>query len=424
MLTMDEKAKTFVLNALTEKPLAIAETLRNVKSRRFFALELRHSMETSGQRIFILAGLRGSGKTTVLYQLLAETEAQNVAYFSCDELLSREIALEEVVSTLDIVKKESIGIRNKFLLLLDEVTYLPKWDLKLKTLGDSRPNLVIVATSSSSIPLKKTLELARRSCEIEALPLSFREYLVLKYSVTLTDGLAAAIRHKAGRESLEPEYVAVRTALGNLNLFGLYEEYVRHDLPFALTLSDHAYRDAVVGTVKRIIYEDLSKYEKFETPLLSAAEVLIQYLSTIPADGVKIATLAEVTGISKESVVKLLGAFEMAMLIRGVECAGRNRRYKKPRKWFFYSSSLRLILASPVSSPSDLTGNLREDSVFRHLLAWPGGIFYSHEADFIAGGLKFEVGGKKAARKDTVILGMDERIGVNRIPIPLFVLSA
>lgn len=418
---MDEKTKTFVINSLAETPKLIEETLKNVKHERFFVKELRDAMSTSGQRIFIIAGLRGTGKTTSLYQLFGNDES--IAYFSCDELLSQKIKLEEVVSALDLIKKQNIGMGKRFLLLLDEITYLENWDLLLKVISDKRPNLHIVATSSSALPLMKNKELTRRAYDIAALPLSFREYLALRYEIEIPDELAKKIREKLGKESLEGEYISVRSKLGNHNLFGLYEEYIRHDLPSALVLSDYAYENAVRKTLKRTIYEDFSKYERFESQLLVAADKLINYLSTIPADRVKITTLSEVSEVSKESVVKILETFELAMIVKGIEYGGRNRRFKKPKKWFFHSPSMRYLLAHHVLNEAGLVGNLREDSVFMHLYSIMDSIFYSHEADFIADGIKFEVGRNKKPRPGLLILSMDEGISVDRVPIPLFALS-
>lgn len=420
---MDERIRTFVINSLAQAPIISREYLKEVEFTRFFVKELKEAIGKSGQRIFLIAGLRGTGKTTALYQLFQEGDMENTAYFTCDELLSREMQLEDVITALDMVKRQSVGTGKRFLILLDEITYLDKWDLKLKVLSDKRPNLTIVATSSSSLPLKKTKELARRAYEISALPLSFREYLSLKHKIDIKDEISEKIRKKIGKESLEGEYISVRATMGNHDLFGLYEEYVHHDLPSALSLSDQAYADAVVKTLKRTIYEDFAKYGKFESKMLVAAEILVKYLATIPAEGVKISSLSEVCNVSKESIANLLDTLELSMVVKGVEHSGRNRKYKKPKKWFFYSSSMRHILASPVISSSEITGNLREDSVFRHLSSIFANLFYSHEADFIADGLEFEVGKNKKPRKGVVSLGIDEGIAVDRIPIPLFALA-
>jgi len=420
---MEERVKTFVLGSIADMPKIIEEELKGIGTTRFFVKELKDAISKSGQRIFLLAGLRGTGKTTALYQLFNSLDKDSVVYFSCDELLSRRINLEDVISAVDYIKKERIGMSKRFVLLLDEITYLPEWDLKLKVIRDKRPNLIIVATSSSVIPLKKTVELARRAYEIQVLPLSFREYLSLRYNINIPDELSNEIRKKIGKESLEGEYLKVLSLVGSYDLFALYEEYVKNDLPPSLKLSEIAYTDAINKIIKRTIYEDLSKYEKMETKMLGIAEALIKYLSTVPADGVKITTLSEIIGISKESVTKLLEVLELAMLIKGVEYEGRGRMFKKPKKWFFYSPSMRYVLASPVAGFADIVGNLREDSVFRHLAQMSKNIFYSHEADFIADGMRIEVGKGKPPKKDTVIFGMEEKIEKNRIPIPLALLG-
>ena len=211
--------------------------------------------------------------------------------------------------------------------------------------------------------------------------------------------------------------------IGSFDLLALYNDYVFHDLPASLKLSDDAYAQAVETMVKRVVYEDFSKYEKFEAKMLSSAETLIKYLSTIPADGVKISKLSEVVGISKESVSRLLAAFENAALIKGVEYKGRNRMYKKPRKWFFYSPSMRFILAAPVSNKAEIIGNAREDSVFRHLQEISKNVFYSHECDFITDEWNIEVGKNKKPRENAIAVNADQKISLNTIPLPLLALA-
>lgn len=424
MKELEEIGISFVINSLAERSKILEEELREIKSKRFFVSEVENALAKSGQRVILISGLRGTGKTTGMYQIFKEWPDENKAYFSCDELVSKGFSLEKIIEFLDYIQKEKIGLGKKFLLLLDEITYLKDWDLKLKILNDKRPHLFIIATSSSALPIRKTTELVRRSYEINVLPLSFREYLLLKYNLFIPLELSESIRKKIGKESLEDEYLKILSITGRYNLFALYEEYMTHDLPAALKLSEVAYTESVKKIIKRTIYEDFSKYERFETKMLNAAEVMINYISTVPADGVKISTLSEVVGVSKESIMNLLGTFENAMILKGIEYYGRNRMYKKPKKWFFYSSSMRSILASNVVDRSTIIGNCREDSVFRHLASFSKSIFYSHEIDFIADGLGIEIGGKaKKERSNALILGMDERITKNRMPIPLFALS-
>jgi len=62
--------------------------------------------------------------------------------------------------------------------------------------------------------------------------------------------------------------------------------------------------------------------------------------------------------------------------------------------------------------------------VFTHLFSVFNSVFYSHEADFIVNGLKVEVGKGKKKREGTVIFGMEEKVDVDRVPLPLALLLA
>ncbi|MEK6981965.1 MAG: AAA family ATPase [Candidatus Micrarchaeota archaeon] len=421
---MDDKIVNFISNSIAENVILAQEELKKITKRRFFVSNLEKAIKESGQRVILISGLRGTGKTTALYQIMESKNNDSITYLSADALVSRGISLEDAIEALDYIQKQNIGMSKQFLLLLDEVTYLENWDLKLKVLRDRRPNIIIIATSSSALPIKKTKELARRAFELHALPFSFREYLALKYDLVIPEELTLEIRNNIKKEEdCNPQYLKVLVIMKNYNLSAIYEEYVKQDMPFSLNLSDIAYKEAITELIKRTVYEDLAKYEKFSGEMLSSAEKMIKYLSTIPSDGVKISSLSEVIGISKESVVKILDALENSVLIKGITFEGRNRMLKKPKKWFFYSSSIRYYLALPIANIAELTGNSREGSVFRHLVESEPDLFYSHEADFIAGKLKFEVGKGKKQRDGTIMLDIDKTITKTRLYLPLFALS-
>lgn len=419
---MDERVVSFIISNLAAKRESAVHTLESIHNQRQFAYKLTTTIKESGLRVFLLSGLRGVGKTTALYDLFLNYKSMKSAYFSCDELFSQRISLEDMLNALDYVEREKVGISKPFLLLLDEITYLKQWDLSLKIISDNRPKLYIIATASSSLPLNNTKELARRAIVLNALPFSFREYLLLKYDVTISDELSNTIKNKIGKEGLEGEYLKVLSLMKGKDLLAVFDEYLQNDLPFSLLVSKEDYKKKVIeNIIKRVVYEDLSRFESYDSQLLPFAESMLTYLATVPCDGVKVLTLSQVIGISKESIVKILDSLERAMLIRGLEFEGRNRRFKKPKKWHFYSPSMRWLLAKSTTGSAELIGNLREDSALRHLEDL--NVFYSHEADFIANNLKIEIGGpSKKTREGTIIVSASEKISKHQIPLPLFAL--
>jgi predicted AAA+ superfamily ATPase len=426
-------AENFAANAIAEFPSFVEMRLRGITHRRAFAdgigEKIRNFRAGKGMRIIILYGLRGTGKTTALLQIAAQ-DRDGLFFVRGDELGANKVDLFEFVDALDKISRETIGLKAKNILIIDEVTYIPEWALKIKVLHDKRPNLLIIATSSSSMALSISPDLARRGAEVMATPLTFREYLLLKQAIDIPDRLAAKIFKKIiSGEIPREESIEVRTIAGEKSLAGIYEDYVKSDMPLSLSVEGEEYFEGLKSVVKKMVYEDLSKYGNMDASILPKAEQMIFFLSTVPSDGVRIESLSAHLSLSKDTVVKLLKMFEQSLLIRGLDAHGRRKAIKMPKKWLFLSPSIRYSLAKGLGMKGDETGNLREDAVHMHLSVKFSDIYYSHEADFMMpdGKLAIEVGGKKSGREvkgfNTFTLVSEDTIDAKRMPIYLFLLA-
>lgn len=109
-------------------------------------------------RITIIKGARGVGKTTLLLQYarkLSQSE-KNLLYVSLDDLFFQKNSLYELAD--EFVKN------NGFLLLLDEVHKYPNWSRELKLIYDDFPELNLIVTSSSILEIYKSeADLSRRA---------------------------------------------------------------------------------------------------------------------------------------------------------------------------------------------------------------------------------------------------------------------
>jgi len=413
---------------LYELPALLNAKLRGISLKRNFAGNIENRAKRffegeKGARIVLLYGLRGTGKTISLLQL-HEAFKDESFYISCDELIGNNLGLEDAVEALDVFFKEKIGLNKKFLLLVDEISYMKDWGLKLKLLYDKRPNLSIIATSSSSVALYSS-ELERRAIGIKATPLTFREYLQLKESINIEDSLSEAIRKKIIKKEVpREEFLKILSKMGGKSLTGIYRNYLFEDMPSALETGREDNFLALKSMLRKIIYEDFPKHAKLESELLIKGEQLITLMSRIPSDGVRIETLSGTLGISKFGISKLLELFSDAMLIKGIAAEGRKRAFKLPRKWFFLSPSMRYVLSKPSGIDNDIKGNLREDSVFLHLQCMFDEIYYSHEADFvIPKTINIEVGGRKKGRENALTLVEEEIVEEKRMCLPFFLLA-
>ncbi|MBU2099759.1 ATP-binding protein [Candidatus Micrarchaeota archaeon] len=155
------------------------DLLKEKKRKLFFELK-RFSKK---RQIVSVTGLRRTGKTTLLYQiidfLLEEgVDNNNILYFSFDERVEK---LDEVLDSY----RENKGIdfrKQKVFVFLDEIQKLDEWTDQIKKMYDLYPKIKFFLSGSEGIFLSsKTKEtLAGRIFELVLKPLSFREFIYFK----------------------------------------------------------------------------------------------------------------------------------------------------------------------------------------------------------------------------------------------------
>lgn len=140
---------------------------------------------TENEKIIILSGLRGVGKTTLFAQLFnEESRAVEKVFLDVGKLHLAGISLNDFFDYFEDMKEFTFEtLKKKTIIFLDEVQYDKKWGLFLKTIFDrtkAHANLLVLVTGSSALKLKLNPDLARRSTSVEMFPLKFSEYLFLK----------------------------------------------------------------------------------------------------------------------------------------------------------------------------------------------------------------------------------------------------
>lgn len=152
------------------------------------------------KQIIGLAGLRRTGKSTLLKQalgsLLRNPANQNrILYFSFEELAIEEKTetLESVIEHFlaDVVCEKLHKIEKPVYFFLDEIQLIPYWQNIIKRYYDLNQNLKFVVSGSSSLfILKKAKEsLAGRIFEKSLGPLSFQEYKMISKRASLEEFL-------------------------------------------------------------------------------------------------------------------------------------------------------------------------------------------------------------------------------------------
>lgn len=144
------------------------------------------------RQIVVIYGLRRTGKTTLMYQLIdyilrSGIPKKHILYFSFDEKVT---SLEELMKSYsELVLAKEISKEKRIYVFLDEVQKLEDWENQLKMYYDLYPNVKFIVSGSASIMIqKKTTEsLAGRIYEFILPLLPFKEFLELKKESVIVD---------------------------------------------------------------------------------------------------------------------------------------------------------------------------------------------------------------------------------------------
>ena len=189
----------FINNEITTMPITLNNNLthKNIRFTPRDELEdlIKHGNEFLNgnyqNRYFILPGLRGTGKTTILYHfydyLLKEKNiAQNqILYLSCENLNKRfEFSILDAVECF-LKYHHNTALRTldkEIFLLIDESQYDYDWVSSGKIIHDTTNRIFIIFTGSSALDLEYNADSARRFLKRNINPLTYSKYLKLVYN--------------------------------------------------------------------------------------------------------------------------------------------------------------------------------------------------------------------------------------------------
>ena len=243
--------------------------------------EIKKSADTyfktgNGVRMFSYAGLRGTGKTTLLWQIadhIYRNYTKNIYFFNFSDLITFNIGIKEIKKAFEtyIVKKHLWSYKEKIVLIFDEVHESPMWAKALKALYDEFRIAFILTSGSSALLLQSTADLATRMLIQHVFPLNFTEYIGLTHQNTenindLRKNLENIILRSKNAEKLFENLQGIKDNLDNfINKIDntqkrIYDYIVYYNIIRFLLIDSHIQIDKQVrDLVKRVIYEDIPK---------------------------------------------------------------------------------------------------------------------------------------------------------------------
>ena len=134
----------------------------------------------------IMAGLRGTGKTTLLCQLYLKwakkiEDPAKIFFLSLDEAYSISADFTDIEKVIENELGEKLhSYKYPVYVFLDEVHFVDKWSVNAKIWHDRCNQLFLLCTGSSAISFWVNADIARRAKIINIHPLSLPEFVSMK----------------------------------------------------------------------------------------------------------------------------------------------------------------------------------------------------------------------------------------------------
>jgi predicted AAA+ superfamily ATPase len=376
---------------------------------------LKYSVDTfldgfNENRLTIMPGLRGVGKSTLLFQtyeyLIANGVDENrILYVPADELNTlNESSLLELINIFveDVHHKYPATLKDELFILIDESQEDDKWSQTAKILYDQSKKIFMIFTGSNALDFELNLNTIRRTSFERIYPMNFQEYLNLKYGIPLI-AIGNDIRDifltgdVESASEKETEMMTLTSSLGK-PLMKEFEYFLSYGgFPFNFNLDEIATHRRIFEVVRRVIEKDVRHHKSFNGNTQNVLFAILSFLATQKPGGISVNSLAKNMGTSRGNVIELLDILEKTHLIFHVDPYGRaGKMIRAPKKYYFLSPSINaainFTLGKHTPNNNDYLGILAEtlvaSSFFRlnKTISRPNGIFTPTQkgmADFI-----------------------------------------
>jgi hypothetical protein len=300
------------------------------------------------ERLILLLGYRGVGKTTLMLQRLREFGEKGI-YFSMDDLYFETNRLVTVVEEL-----YTLGYRAFF---IDEVHRYSFWSKDLKQLYDDYEDIHLVATGSSILEVAKGQgDLSRRAIVHQLQGLTFREYLQFEKKLKLSPiDLETILEHHHEISADLSEQFSLKKDFNNYLKNGYFPFYKENKSVYFQKLSE---------TINLVIDIDIAPFEELNYNTVRTMKKLLYVISQSVPFVPNITKLSERLEAPRNTILRLLDMLHQAKIIKLLHAENEKMSYlKKPEKIFLENTNFMYLFAEGKAN----IGSVRETFFFNQL---------------------------------------------------------
>ena len=307
------------------------------------------------QRLIMITGMRGVGKTTLLLQHLKLAHAddpERALYVTADDVNLGGVRL------VDLAERFAIDHAGTTL-VIDEVHRYPDWAIELKNVYDLLPDLRVIVTGSSHLDLERGQhDLARRVLTVPLPHLSFREYLEFEVGLRFEPrSLTALLSEHAALSS--QVVAALRDADDTvLARFNAYLE--RGAYPYGRGARTSDLHTQVMSALQAVLYQDIPAAFGASATAASTMQRLLALVTTSEPFVPNVESMARTLGIAKTTAYAYLDQLERSSVLTFLpQARSGSAAVRKPAKIYLASPTLYNAVAG-VRGLAVQRGTLRE----------------------------------------------------------------
>jgi hypothetical protein len=367
----------------------ITPNYKQMRPRAYFGLFFPLTKKRDVRRAVVLMGPRRVGKTVMIHHaiqgLLDEgVSAKTLFYVSVDHPIYNGLSLEKLLEYY----AQATGVDFKtqeIYVFFDEIQYLRKWEVHLKSVVDAHANIKALASGSAAAALRLRSEEsgAGRFTDFLLPPLTFYEYLDLLGRNDLIE--APTIREPGSNYFVARNIDQLNEQFIQYLNFGGYPEVI-----FSPNIQADPARFIKSDIIDKVLLRDLPSLYGISD--IQELNYLFTALAFNTAKEVSLEELSQNSGVAKNTIKRYIEYLEAAFLIRLVHRIDRNaKRFRRANffKVYLANPSMRAALFSPLKANDQAMGALAETAIFSQWFHHEfGGLYYARwndgEVDLVA----------------------------------------
>ena len=396
---------SYIIKQIDTTPYIARDFLKNENFvSRYAFINIKNNLDEfldgyAENRFMIMPGLRGTGKSTLLFQVyeyLIEKgiDKKRILYLSLDQLKSfKNTGLSDLVDIFveDIHHRYLATLDEEIFLLIDEAQEDKNWSKTGKAIYDQSKKVFMIFTGSNALDFEINLNSVRRTLFERIYPMNFQEYLFLKYRIPdinissdLVDLFLTGNIENASRKETD---LLTSTSVLKKPLTKEFEYFLSYGgFPLSLNLDEINAHRRIYELIERVVENDVRHYKAYNGNTKQVIFNILSFLATQKPGGLSVNNLSKDIGSSRSNIIDLLDILEKTHMIFHIKpYGGASKMIRSPSKYYFLSptlnASINFTLGKHNPNNRDYLGILAETYVastffrLKNTISKPNGIF-------------------------------------------------